>query len=156
MIKIISYKPELKDQVITLIKEVMEKEFGFPVNRQMDPYLYDIHTYFQKDGGNFWIAIDSQKVIGTLGFLNYYHGRGYLRAMCLHKEYRRKGITTRLFQTLIHFAQRNNFKVIYLVTAEKMLAAIKFYEKVGFIRIDSLPKDMPLVENALFFKFKLQ
>ncbi|MBW2975348.1 GNAT family N-acetyltransferase [Candidatus Woesearchaeota archaeon] len=155
MVRIIQYSSKYREQTINLIKEVLESEFGFKVNKSKRPDLYDINEAYQKKGGNFWIALEKDEVIGTVGLLNYGKNRGFLKRMYVDKRYRGKGAAKKLLLELINFAKNNNYKTIFVPTVEEMIAANKFYQKNGFKRIESLPEDFNLEEDTVFYRMDI-
>jgi len=82
---------------------------------------------------------DSGEVIGTLqlSFIQYltYQGgiRAQIEAVRVHENYRNKGIGQELIQWAIDRAKKRGAHVVQLTTDKKRDAALKFYEKLGFI-----------------------
>ena len=148
--KILLYSDKYKDQTISLVLDILEEEFhSFGYKR---PDLFNIYETYQKDNGNFWIAIEKGKVVGTIGLRDYGNNRGLLKRFYVDKNFRRIGLGSKLFSTLVKFAKENNYQEIFLGTSEKMVAANKFYLKMGFSRIDSLPIDISYIGDTLFYK----
>ena len=135
------------------ILSVLEGEFGFiGINR---PDLVNIPETYQKNNSNFWIAIENDKVIGTIALENHSDNRGYLKRFYVDKAYRGKGIAQQLLAALVQYAKDNNYKKILLATFEDLVAANKFYNKTGFIRIESLPKDMDDGDGEMFYQMDI-
>ena len=82
---------------------------------------------------------DSGTVIGTLqlSFIQYltYQGgiRAQIEAVRVHENYRNKGIGQELIKWAIDRAKEKGAHVVQLTTDKKRDAAVKFYEKLGFI-----------------------
>jgi ribosomal protein S18 acetylase RimI-like enzyme len=82
---------------------------------------------------------DSGAVIGTLQlsliqYLTYQGGiRAQIEAVRVHENYRNKGIGQELIQWAIDRANKRGAHVVQLTTDKKRDAALKFYEKLGFI-----------------------
>lgn len=155
MIKVIQYSSKFKKQTISLVKKVLEKEFHLKVNQKKRPDIYDIEKYYFNKKGNFWIALDDDKVIGTVALLYYGRKRACLKIMYLDKGYRGEGVSKKLLLKLLSFAKSNNYKVIYAPTIKKMIAANKFYQKNGFKKTSYFPKDFRLEEDKVFYKLEL-
>jgi N-acetylglutamate synthase-like GNAT family acetyltransferase len=152
-VKIIQYSDKYKDQTVNLILSILENEFhAFGIER---PDLLKISEIYQTNKGNFWIAVEKGKVVGTIGLRNYGNNRGCLKRMYIDKNFRGTGLASELFLTLVKFAKENNYKEIFLTTFETMIAANKFYLKMGFKRIDSLPEDIPSFGDTVFYKIDL-
>jgi N-acetylglutamate synthase-like GNAT family acetyltransferase len=140
--EIIVYQDKYKDAVIELISEIKEKEFGNP--RKNRPDLLNIKEFYQKTGrGNFWLALEDGKPVGTIGLYELSPDVGYFVRFYVDKNYRRKGIGTRLLSTLTEFAKKNNYKKLFLTTSSDREAANKFFVKMGFTRVYSSPKELP-------------
>lgn len=82
---------------------------------------------------------ESGAVIGTLqlSFIQYltYQGgiRAQIEAVRVHENYRNKGIGQKLIKWAIDRAKKRGAHVVQLTTDKKRDAALKFYEKLGFI-----------------------
>jgi N-acetylglutamate synthase-like GNAT family acetyltransferase len=151
--RIIPYSDKYKKETIELILNILEGEFGsYDITR---PDLYKISETYQKGKSNFWIAIEKEKVVGTIALSNYGNNRGYLKRMYVCKDFRGTGLANKLFSILINFAKGNAYQELFLGTVENMLAANKFYQKIGFKRITSLPKDIPSFGDTIFYKISL-
>lgn len=141
-VKIISYEEAYKDQVIELIFNILENEFGHH-GKSGRPDVKNISEHYQKDPlSNFWVAIgENNEVIGTIALSDVGEGMGYLQRLMVKKEFRRDGVGRKLLEHLLNFAKSTDYKEIYLSTSEDMIDANRFYLKNGFIRIDSLPEE---------------
>lgn len=62
------------------------------------PDLLDIPTYYEKDGGAFWLAAEDCTVIGTLALMNKGNGNGVLKKGFVNKSFRKRGILTELYE----------------------------------------------------------
>ncbi len=140
--KIITYQDQYKTAVRELIFEIAEKELGHH-SKSGRPDLSNIKEIYQTERGNFWLALDGGKLVGTIGLREMRHGIGHFTRFYVDKDYRRKGIGSKLFFALIKFAEKNNYKKIFLATSSDQIAANKFYVKMGLKRIYSPPDDLP-------------
>lgn len=151
------FESKYKDQVVDLVLSIQQKEFSVAITREDQPDLLEIEKYYQV-GGNFWIAVEDGKVIGTIGLLALNKEILALRKMFVLPEYRGKGVSKKLLELAKEFAAENNFKEIYLGTIDIYKAAIRFYEKYDFKEIDrkDLPEIFPIVEvDNKFFRYTL-
>lgn len=143
------FAPQYEEQVSNLILDIQQNEFGVKITKEEQPDLSNISAFYQKNGGNFWIALDGAKVVGTIALVDIGNNQGALRKMFVHQNYRGKefGIASRLLNLLIDWANAQEISEIYLGTTSKFLAAHRFYEKNGFSEISrsSLPEAFPLV-----------
>ena len=142
----------MKEKVIKLILSVLEGEFNhIGISR---PDLYCIPTFYQKNG-NFWVAIENDKIIGTVGIFCNSSRQGFIMRMCVDSSYRGTGVAQKLLSTLIDFAKQNHYKEIFLSTSANMIAAQKFYNKEGFEIVDTLPREFTAIGDSIFYKMTL-
>ncbi|MBI2971649.1 MAG: GNAT family N-acetyltransferase [Candidatus Aenigmarchaeota archaeon] len=153
MAKIIEYNDLYKAQTKKFILRILIEEFGLDTFERPD--LDAIRSVYQEGGSNFWIAVENNKVIGSVAIINYGNKRGYLKRMYVDKEYRGSGLAKRLLGTAVKYARASGIKVIFLGTIEGMGAANKFYKKNGFERIEKLPDDLPGFGDTIFYKLTL-
>ncbi|HUP11757.1 MAG TPA: GNAT family N-acetyltransferase [Niastella sp.] len=132
-----AYTDRYKQQVIDLIVPIQQEEFIIPITAEDQPDLQKIPTFYQIDNGNFWLAINDGRVVGTISLLDIGNRQGALRKMFVHKEYRGKehGTAQLLLNTLFSWAKRKDYAEVYLGTTAKFLTAHRFYEKNGFVEI---------------------
>lgn len=99
------------------------------------PDLKDIQTYYQKDGGEFWIAKSDGKVIGTLGLQFRENHCAVMKEFFVDCHYRSQKIGLALYQKLLAFAKDKGVRHIILDTPSVARASHKFYETARFHRI---------------------
>jgi len=119
-----------------------------------------VGTYYLQNSGNFWVAVDGEKVVGTIAMKNIGNGFGMMRKMFVRKEYRGKqaGVSQNLLNHLLQWAQHKNIREIYLGTIPEFKAAHRFYEKNGFFKIqkEDLPDRFPVIEHyKIFYCYKI-
>ncbi len=154
------YSSDYQDRVVDLILTIQRDEFLIPIQLSDQLDLLDIPRFYQQNKGNFWIAIDKNKLIGTIGLIDMGHSQGVLRKMFVLPEYRGQtiGVGKKLLDSLINWSQQQGVNQIYLGTTEKFKAAHRFYEKNGFIEIEKaqLPSQFPLMAvDTKFYLLKL-
>ena len=158
-VEIIEYSDEYKEQVKDLIFDVYEKERGRHSTTGR-PDLNQIKEIYQDDNGNFWVAIESGKVIGTIGLINQGEERASMHRFAVAKNFRGKGVSAKLYSAFLKFAANHGYKKIFLGTTSDAQAAIKFYERHGFIKIDSVPEDLVkrlyLTRDHIFYELDLE
>jgi N-acetylglutamate synthase-like GNAT family acetyltransferase len=149
IISITEYNPEYQGQVIEMILEIQQKEYGISISAEEQPDLKSVYEFYQQDGGNFWIALSDGTVAGTIALKNIGNKSGALRKMFVKAEYRGgdKSVASGLLSTLIRWSSSNEYRDIYLGTTEKFKAAHRFYEKNGFEEIlkEQLPESFPVM-----------
>jgi N-acetylglutamate synthase-like GNAT family acetyltransferase len=144
-----------------VILPIQQHEFDIPITAAEQPDLNDIPGFYQKGSGNFWVALDGQRVVGTIALLDIGDQQGALRKMFVQRDYRgaAHGTAKRLLDTLLAWSQAHDFRTVYLGTTEKFLAAHRFYEKNGFTEIASatLPAAFPTMKvDNKFYQYVLK
>ncbi|MDV2996712.1 MAG: hypothetical protein N4J56_006366 [Chroococcidiopsis sp. SAG 2025] len=159
-IQILTYQPQYQAAILKLILNIQQQEFGLPITLKDQRDLLDIPSFYQQGNGNFWIALDREKVIGTIAAIDIGNSQLALRKMFVDSKYRGKeiGLGQRLLNSLLNWAQTKNICDIYLGTVDVFQAAHEFYEKNGFIRIHQLvlPPSFPrMTGDTMFFWLNL-
>lgn len=155
--KIIIYSDKYKDKTIELIFDILENEFSHH-SKSGRPDLQNIPEEYQKNNGNFWIAIENENVVGTIALRNCDAKVGFLERMYVKKELRRAGLGKKLLSALIDFAKDKNYKEIFLSTWDEAISANNFYIKNGFKRIEALPDNIAnrSSSDTVFYKLELE
>jgi len=154
--EIVAYTDKYKEQTIELIFDILENEFSRH-SKSGRPDLYNISEEYQKNNGNFWIAIDNENVVGTIALRDCGNDVGFLERMYVKRELRRTGLGSKLSSGLINFAKNKSYKEIFLSTWEETVSANNFYIKNGFGRIESLPANIKNRSSCdkIFYKLEL-
>ncbi|MGD0576688.1 MAG: GNAT family N-acetyltransferase [Candidatus Staskawiczbacteria bacterium] len=158
-VEIVEYTDEFKEQIKDLITCIYDDERGN--ERRVRPDLEIIKERYQGNNGNFWVAINEGKVVGTIGLINQGNKRASMHRFCVAKIFRgkEKGVSSELYSTFLEFAKNQGYKKIFLGTGSEATAAIKFYERNGFIKIESLPEDIAnhpqLINDKIFYELDL-
>lgn len=149
MIQIQTYSPEHAAGVIDVILPIQQQEFGIPITLEGQPDLQDIAGFYQKGRGNFWVALDEGRVVGTISLLDIGNDQVALRKKFVAASHRGRehGTAARLLEGAIAWARQQRVRQIYLGTTAKFLAAHRFYEKNGFRLIEKteLPPAFPVM-----------
>lgn len=112
-----------------------------------DPDLNRFSEIYNTDGCRYWVAADADgKIFGGVGIgrLNGIPGVCELQKMYCLSESRGTGISHALMEAALDYAA-NYYDRCYLETLDNMIAAQRFYEKYGFVRIYE-----PIVETEHF------
>ncbi len=159
MIKITTYQPNHRDAVVELITTIQQVEFRVPITLADQPDLSDIENYYQKNKGNFWVALnEDEDVVGSIALIDNNQPFGTIRKMFVQAAYRGRpfGIAASLLTTLEQAAKENNMTALYLGTLDRLYAARAFYEKNEYEEIpeNSLPTHFPrmMVDNTFYRK----
>jgi N-acetylglutamate synthase-like GNAT family acetyltransferase len=144
--------------VVDLILNIQQDEYQIPITKDDQPDLFNIHTYYQRGSGNFWVALHDEQVVGTISLLDIGEGQAALRKMFVNKGFRGKEYNTAkvLLNKAIAWAKQNSICTIYLGTTLQFVAAQRFYEKNGFELVpeELLPTNFPVMRvDKKFYKY---
>ena len=149
MIEIKEFSDENVEDIIDMILNIQINEFNISIDRESQPDLLSIRDFYQTGNGNFWLAEDNSKIIGTAALKDIGDNYAALRKMFVKKEYRGKGknISKLLLESVFHWGREMNIEKIFLGTTDRFTAAHRFYEKNGFSEIakESLPVSFPVM-----------
>ena len=150
-IKYLEYDNIYLEEINNFINESMYKFINRPYKVRED--VSNIEEYYIKNGGNFWVAIDTKfnKIIGTIG-LEKREDIGILKRFYIEEEYQSKKIGTNLYNILENYSKENNIKVLYLVCVNALEKAHKFYIKNGYKKMDKIEIDIHVGEKDNIFK----
>lgn len=148
------------ERVAGLILPIQQIEFKVPITIEEQPDLLDIETNYHRTGGGFWGATYSGELVGTIGLIAFTGHGGAIRKMFVRNEFRGKElrIAQSLLEALLAHCGQHGITDLYLGTVERLHAAIRFYERNGFVRIDKdkLPESFPVMAvDTLFYHFHL-
>jgi N-acetylglutamate synthase-like GNAT family acetyltransferase len=156
--RIEAYTDQYKQHVIDLIVPIQQEEFNIPITAADQPDLQQIPAFYQHNNGNFWLAINDGRVVGTISLLDIGNRQGALRKMFVHKDFRgaAHGTGQLLLNKLFNWAKEKDYAEIYLGTTAKFLAAHRFYEKNNFkeVTVAELPASFPrMAVDVKFYRY---
>ena len=146
-VKYIEFSSKFSEKVRKFLIGICVEEFGFK------DWKEEIETTnrekYKKDGGNFWVALDTKEdVIGTIALESIGNWLGLLKTMYVHKEFRGSIIAQNLMNILINFSVKNNYTKLQLGTYKKLKRAVNFYKKNNFYLIQE-DNDVLIFEKVL-------
>ena len=143
------YTVEYQEAIENLVLPIQQTEFGVKITREEQPDLMDIAGTFQHGVGNFWVALDDDKVVGSIGVVDISNQQVALKKMFVSSSHRGKdkGVAQLLMNTAMEWCSAQSVRQIFLGTTERMHAAHRFYEKNGFAEVTNsqLPPNFPIV-----------
>lgn len=144
MITINQFKDKDTDDVITLALHFQNDGSRPSISVSDQPDLLCIAEEYIDNGGNFWVAKDSNKVVGTIGIMRYSNEIAILKKFFVYEEYQGKPVHLgqRLYQMLLDYARQQHFHTLVLDTPKNTTRAHKFYVSAGFKKIDE--KELPI------------
>lgn len=144
-------------EIIDLVLTIQQKEFNVPITIEDQPDLMQIDDFYFANGGSFWGAFIDGELVGTIALIKFDEKAAAIRKMFVKKEFRGKeyGIAQKLLEILIAYCQKNGIDEVYLGTVSILEAALRFYERNHFIRIEKeqLPLKFPLMTADNVFCF---
>lgn len=160
MITISQFEDKYTQDVINLVLHFQNDGTRPIVSVDNQPDLLNIVGEYIDTGGNFWIARDDEKLIGSIGFMPYNAEIAVLKKFFVYENYQGEPyhIGRILYKALLAFAKERAYKTILLDTPHNTKRAHKFYEKAGFQKINE--EDMPIqfshpYQDCDFFMFEL-
>jgi putative acetyltransferase len=125
-------------EVVALVRDVLG-EFGitFGVGAESDAQLDQLPGSYTEAGGAFFVARRGDALLGTAGLFPVKDGGLELRKMYLRPAARGLGVGRALWEACLAFARARGARRIVLDTTEQMEAAIRFYQRLGFVRDDT-------------------
>ena len=120
--------------------------------------MKNIPEYYQKGNGNFWVALQNDKIVGTVSLLDIGSHLVVLRKMFVNQNYsgRKIGTAQKLLEISLNWAATRDVSRVYLGTTPQFVAAHRFYEKNGFIEISKkdLPEIFPVMKvDTKFYQY---
>ena len=101
-----------------------------------DPDLGRFSEVYNKEGYKYWVVEDENgKLVAGVGIGGLKDDVCELQKMYCYKEARGTGLAHELMKNALDYA-RKYYKKCYIETLSNMIAANKFYEKYGFVRLD--------------------
>jgi N-acetylglutamate synthase-like GNAT family acetyltransferase len=153
-VKIVPFEEKYTQEIVELIIPIQREEFNIQLTVEDQPDLLTIQEEYINTGGNFWVALFDDKVIGTIALVRLENHCGAIKKMFVRKDFRgEKQIGRKLLDTLVNYCKEQGYERLYLGTVEVLKAAQKFYKKNGFELIDKteMPKDYHLMDVDTFF-----
>jgi len=148
-------------QIVDLIIPIQQIEFGVPITLEDQPDLMDIENNYHGTGGGFWAALHEHQVVGTIALISIGDGKGVIRKMFVNKDFRGKelGVAQNLLDVLVRYCKTKHKTDLYLGTVDILKAAIRFYERNGFVSIEkqNLPAAFPIMSaDNVFYHLEIR
>ncbi|HWP79663.1 MAG TPA: GNAT family N-acetyltransferase [Candidatus Acidoferrum sp.] len=141
LIAIRPYKVGEASYICYLQMELYDRVYGFkPV---FEYYLLAGAAKFLADteGGQIWVAVDGEKVIGSIAIVKAGEDTAQLRWFALDDRYHGKGLGKKLMDAAMGFCREQGYKQVYLWTVDILYAARHLYEVYGFKLTDTKPNN---------------
>ena len=143
MIEIRTFTENDTNEIIQLVLHCQNDGTRPMVTVEDQPELLHIKETYLDGGGNFWVAVKQERVVGSIGLMDCGGGLGLIKKFFVYEEYRGEPVHLgrRLYDVLVEFARQRHIKSLLLDTPKNTGRAHRFYEKAGFQKIgeDQLP-----------------
>ncbi len=144
-----------RDAVIAFIVDIQQGEFALDIDAERQPDLFDIETAYRGHGGEFWVALEQGRVVGTVAVRQFAPGHGTVRKMFVAPTHRGAvGLAAQLMEHLVSWCRARHLDRLTLGTTSAMSTAQRFYARHGFESIDrhELSADFPVMDvDSVFF-----
>lgn len=136
-IKSYETNPHHLAQLVDLINYCQNIEAHLNIKMAEQDDIFQISNYYQAKGGNFWIALNDNQVVGSIALLPLDKQTAVLKKFFTYPQFRGlpNHLGKQLYQHFIDFAKENNFNKIVLDTPENETRSHYFYEKQGFKQV---------------------
>ncbi|ETY73278.1 GNAT family N-acetyltransferase [Lactiplantibacillus fabifermentans] len=154
-------QPQTVAELVDLIMYCQNTEANLGIKMAEQADVFDIVTYYQHPGGDFWIARANDCVVGSIGLLKLNDQVGVLKKLFTYPEFRGQPhrLGQQLLQTLLAYVHNETHLtrlVLDTPAAEKRSHA--FYEKHGFQQIErkNLAVQYPFPDrDSLIYELKI-
>ncbi len=130
-LRIVPFHPEHAAGFRRLVADTLA-EFGFTADPKLDPDLADPAAVYEA----VWVALRGARVAGSVALRRLGPEAVELKRMYLRPEERGRGLGRRLLDMALLWAREHGIRTISLDTTERMEAAVRLYERYGFVHVD--------------------
>ncbi|MEB2774941.1 GNAT family N-acetyltransferase [Algoriphagus sp. D3-2-R+10] len=127
-----------------------EHDFGLGFEAYVMESLLEFYRAYDLKKDRVWVVESEGKLIGFVLLMHRPANRAQLRYFILAKEFRGRGIGSRLMKEWMEFYRASNYDAAYLYTTSGLDAAVSLYEKMGFKKISEMKSmnfGMPMLEQ---------
>lgn len=129
-VEIALFRPEHASRFAQLNREWLEQyHLMEPSNEEQ---LADPRAYFLGRGGQIFVALHDDDVIGTCAVVPHGAEGWELAKLAVSSEFRGQGIAHRLVERCIAYARGQGAQRVFLVSNSQLQAALRLYESFGF------------------------
>jgi len=107
-----------------------------------EPHLTDPEGRIIAAGGQVFVALEDETVIGTCGVVPTHAGEFEVVKLAVASSARGRGIGRQLVSACLAHARQLGARRVVLISNSRLVSALRLYERVGF-RYAPLPADNP-------------
>lgn len=125
------------DTILELDKKIVGKERSFT-------YKNPIANYLGGDFGLSFVAVDNKKIVGfVMGQLEG-PGKGWIQAIAIDPDYRRRDIGAELVKALLARYKSRGIEAVHIAASWRDTGMLSFLSSLGFTRGDMVELEKPL------------
>lgn len=133
---------------IDRMMEGIQAEFPVSITSPQSTRIYEV---YQLSDQKFWVALQQNKVVGTIGLSLFANDKAVLKRMMVDKHFRGTTFNTAtlLLEESLNWAKQKGFKEIYLGTMEQFKAAQQFYLKKALLKLTRQTSPRTMIPTRL-------
>lgn len=129
-----TFQADLQDQAIAFFQE-MWGVLGRRWSLNVDQDMFNIPQSYQKEGEEFWLAMQDNCVVGTAGLRRLDAQTSEFKRFYVHPDFQSQGIGSTLLSLAIEKAKHEGYLRIRLDT-KRGSQAMKMFVRLGFVEIE--------------------
>jgi GNAT superfamily N-acetyltransferase len=128
--------PRVRELFIAINRQLapvhLRDAFEAYISRALVEEMDRIEAYYEERRGGFWVAVENDRIVGTVGLERTAGGAMELRRMYVDPAERRRGIARRMLGFAEDECRRRGTSRLELSTAELQSAALALYRSSGY------------------------
>ena len=128
------YRQGEEAEIKGMITSIMTKEYGDDVAAYPASDIDDLSTSYGGLGEAFFVALDQNKIVGTVGIKKEDDRIALLRRLFVIEPYRSRKIGLELINHALQFCYEVGYDEVIFKTTSKMTSAIQLCKKRGFVQ----------------------
>lgn len=107
-------------------------EFNLLKRQRHKQHKFMTEKEFKKSNAD--LSKHDTKIVGTIALCksNRLENSGWIKRLCVHKDYRRKGIGTNLVNVALQYGNQQGYRRINVIISKHRKAAKELFSKKGF------------------------
>lgn len=122
----------MADFYVSLSRQEMAKQIAMMIN--MHNKLYKIHSGYSvyKDKADYFVEVVGNSVVGCAGLSRRDTNLSEIKHVCVHPDYRKKGIGKKLVSLAIANAQTD---YVYMTIRDDNVPSLRMAQSLGFVYV---------------------
>lgn len=146
------FRPEHASRFAQLNREWLDQyNLMEPAN---EAQLTDPQAHFLDRGGQIFVALRDDNVIGTCAVVPHGAERWEVAKLAVASEFRGQGIARRLVERCIAYAREQGARRVFLVSNSQLKPALRLYESLGF-RYGAVPEVKEYENEDVYMELRL-